>query len=78
MITRNGFDLQGSFEPPFERYRFSVDIVRQGELEPYFVSATVFWTSGGHERSETVDTYISEPRGVDPDETREPGEPILR
>ncbi len=75
---QQGFDLRGTFEPPFEKYSFVIDLENQGDIEPYFVSATVLWESRGYTRSETIDTYIAVPRGEDTEEIRVPGEPIVR
>jgi len=70
-------DTQGGFPPPFDDYAFSITLKDQGDAEPYLVTATVSWEFGGHVRSESIQTYIAQPRG-EVMELREPGTPISR
>ncbi|MCL4210771.1 MAG: hypothetical protein HRU76_11290 [Phycisphaeraceae bacterium] len=72
------YDLEGQCAAPFERYSFKLELQDQGDIEPYRVTATITWESGGRPRSETVQTYIAVRRGETQIENRKPGEPITR
>lgn len=72
------YDLEGTCPAPYERYSFKLELQDQGDVEPYRVTLTVSWQSGGRLRSETVQTYIAIRRGETQIENRKPGEPITR
>lgn len=71
-------DMQGRFDPPFDAYEYRLDFTEQDLSEPFLVTATVSWYSGGHQRDASVRTYIAVRRGDPAFELREPGEMISR
>lgn len=72
------YDLAGQFDSPFQNYTYRIDLQNLGDIEPYRVTATVYWVSNGIERSETIETLIAQPRGENLEEIRIPGVPIDR
>lgn len=72
------YDTQGQCDPPFEKFRYALDIQEQGGSRPYAVKATVFWDTGGRERSASIETLIAprpgevEVRTLDQNVTRTP------
>jgi hypothetical protein len=70
--------MQGACPPPYERYRYEIEIDGGVGLDPFFVSATVRWMNGRTERSETVETLMARRLGEEPDPERRPEEPIQR
>ena len=72
------YDTQGTCDPPFDQYRYELDIQEQGGSRPYFVKATIFWEAGGKTRSASVETLIAprpgevEDRTLDQSVTRTP------
>lgn len=75
---RSRFDLEGSCDPPFERYRYRVEVGGGQSGEPYVVAVTVSWVAGGRERSETVEALIAPMLGDEPDPIRRPGAVVNR
>ncbi len=67
------YDTQGTCDPPFDQYRYEVDIQEQGGANPYFVRATVFWEAGGRTRSASVETLIAPRPGEVEDRTLDEG-----
>ncbi len=72
------FSTEGECDPPFERFRYQLNISGGQGGDAYSVSATVSWTSAGRERSETVETMIAPRLGDDPDPDRRPTQPVER
>ncbi len=72
------FPLEGPCEAPFGHYRYRIALDGGQGGEPYRVVATVFWMSGGRERSAFCETYIAPRLGDDPDPIRRPGETVNR
>jgi hypothetical protein len=66
------FDTEGECDPPFQRYHFALAIGGGQGGDAYKVTATVTWTSGGRQRSESVETLIAPRLGEDPDPDRRP------
>lgn len=66
------FAAQGVCDAPFEGYRYLVTFSGGGGNEPYVVKATVFWDSGGVERSESIETLIAPRVGEETDPIRQP------
>lgn len=67
-------DTQGTCDPPFDQYRYEVDIQEQGGANPYFVRATVFWEAGGKgDVSASVETLIVPRPGEVEDRTLDEG-----
>ncbi len=74
----SAFQPRGVCAEPFTGYRYTVTVTPRGGAEPYQVSATITWKSGGRDRSITIDTLIAPRRGEDPDPERKPEEAIER
>lgn len=72
------YPLEGPCEAPFAHYRYKLAIDGGQGGNPFHVVATVFWLSGGRERSASCETYIAPRLGDDPDPIRRPGETINR
>ncbi|MGP1347847.1 MAG: type IV pilus modification PilV family protein [Phycisphaerales bacterium] len=72
------FRDSGPFEAPFDDYAYSIDISTAGPGEADTVVCTVFWTSGGRERSLTIEARIAPRLGDDPDPERAPDSTIDR
>lgn len=74
------FELTGACEPPFEAYRYEVEIAGGQSGDPYVVTATIFWRAGGggRERSATIQTLIAPRLGDEPDPIRKPEESVRR
>ncbi len=75
---RGVFGERGVCPPPFETYRYEIDLDPSSGGEPTFVSATISWPHAGGERSITVDTLIAPRRGDDPDPDRAPEQRMER
>ncbi len=65
-------DLQGVGEPPFERFRYEVEIRGGQSGDAYEVLATVYWEESGRTMSASVETRIAPRRGDEPDPERRP------
>lgn len=72
------FPVEGPCEPPFERFRYQLDITGGQDSNAYFVTATIFWSSAGRPQSVSVSTRIAPRRGDDPDPDRRPRETVDR
>ena len=72
------FDIEGECDPPFERFSYRLDIEGGSGNEPYHVTATVSWMSGGRVRSESIETYIAARLGEEPDPDRRPQQGVDR
>jgi hypothetical protein len=73
------YDMAGSFEEPFERFDYELDIDDEGPWQPYRVIAVIRWPAGGGWHQVQVETSIAHRRGepIEP-ELREPLEPLDR
>ena len=69
--------LAGHFESgtPYEAFSFVIEIEQGGSGVPALVRATVSHDGG---REYTIETYVAEKRGEEPDPIRTPVEPIDR
>ncbi len=73
------FPLAGSCDPPFERFRYALELSGGSESSPYGVAVTIAWGAGvGSGRAVTVHTLMASRLGDDPDPDRLPVEPIQR
>jgi Tfp pilus assembly protein PilV len=72
------YGSEGMCEEPFQAFRYRLDFAGGSGGEPYTVTATVFWTAGGREQSESVQTLIARRLGDEPDPERRPGETVER
>lgn len=71
-------DLEGECDPPFQNYRYKVDVGGGQSGEPYTVEVTVSWKVGGREYSESVETRLAPRLGDDPDPIRRPDQSVER
>ena len=72
------FETDGACDPPFEKYRFQLEFAGGNGGDPYHVTATVSWTSGGRTQSETIETCIAARLGDEPDPDRRPTQNVDR
>jgi hypothetical protein len=72
------FPAEGVCEAPFEDYRYRLTFEGGGGGDCYTVRATVFWVSGGLERSETIETLVAPRVGEDTDPVRQPDQVVER
>jgi len=72
------FETEGRCDPPFDDYRFEIEIDSDGAGDAYTVSATVFWNRHGRVRYERVTTLMAPRLGDEPDPIRAPAQPINR
>ena len=72
------FDAEGICDEPFQAFRYKLDFSGGEGGEPYLVTATIFWTAGGREQSESVQTLVAPRLGEDIDLDRRPGEVVDR
>lgn len=72
------FPTEGACDPPFESFRYKLDISGGDTGDAYLVSATVTWFAGGRPQSATVETRIAPRRGEEPDPERRPPEVVDR
>ena len=70
--------MEGMCAAPFESFRYKVELSRPGAREPYEVTCTITWQSGGVERSVRVATLLSRREGDEPDPERAPITPVER
>lgn len=70
--------LSGPCEPPFEHFRYEVELSGGQSGDAYRVVATVMWTDGGRPQSASVETMIAARLGDDPDPERRPEVPAVR
>ncbi len=69
------FPTDGPCDPPFDGFRYQVNISGGSTGTPYEVRATVYWYSGGgREKSASASTLIAPRLGDDPDPIRTPSE----
>jgi len=68
------FSLTGVCEEPFEKFSYKVEITGGVGGSPFRVTATIFFESGGRDRSISIDTQIAPRLGDDPDPVRQPTE----
>ncbi len=69
---RRVFGERGTCEPPFEMYRYEMEIRSVGAGDPYEVTVTVSWDDLAMPRRFVVQTLIAPRLGDDPDPIREP------
>ena len=72
------FETSGPCEAPFEAYRFALELSGGTGGDAYRVLATVSWTEGRRERSESIETLIAPRLGDDPDPDRRPSRVVER
>jgi len=54
------FPAQGTFEPPFQAYRYDLEIEDQGVGVPYKVRAHIVWDGAdGQEQEEVIETLLA-------------------
>jgi Tfp pilus assembly protein PilV len=72
------FPVEGPCDPPFDNFRYKLEITGGDSGDAYAVSATVSWVTGGRPQSATVQTRIAPRRGDEPDPDRKPQETVDR
>lgn len=72
------FPTRGQCDKPFERFEYSLDFSEGQSGDAYRVVATILWTVGGKQRSESVETLIAPRLGDDPDPVRRPDQAVNR
>lgn len=77
------FPAKGSFEPPFESYRYDLEIEDQGVGVPYKVRAHILWDgANGQEQEEVIETLLAakQLQGADIEDakSREPEKAVER
>lgn len=72
------YGLSGQCEAPFEAFGYVIEMGGGQGGDPYSVTVTVSWVSGGRERAESVQTLIAPRLGDDPDPERRPEEDVTR
>lgn len=72
------FAAEGECDVPFQDFRYRVDVGGGSTGAPYQVRATVYWVSGGRERSASASTLIAPRLGEEPDPIRTPDQPVER
>lgn len=72
------FDTEGLCDPPFEQYRYRIDVTPGQAGQPHRVRATIRWSQQGRLRSVSVETLIAPRRGEDVDPERRPAVPVER
>lgn len=72
------YSAEGVCDPPFDSYRYHLDISGGTSGTPYLVRCTVFWPSALGERSAAVETLIAPRLGDNPDPDRTPTETLDR
>jgi len=72
------FDVEGPCEPPFDGYRYRLDITGGTGGEAYKVVATVAWVAGRGEESVSAETRVAPRLGEDPDPDRRPDVTVVR
>ncbi len=75
---RSEFPMEGSCDPPFDRYLYEIDVGSASGSDAVPVSVTITWMDGSRTRSLTVDTLIAPYLGEEPDPERRPETPIIR
>jgi Tfp pilus assembly protein PilV len=70
--------MEGTFEPPFENFRYQIEMNGGQAGDAYRVIATVMWSEGGRVHSASVETMIAARLGDDPDPDRRPEVPAVR
>jgi Tfp pilus assembly protein PilV len=70
--------LEGPCEPPFENFRYQIEMSGGQSGDAYRVLATVTWMDGGRPQSASVETMIAARLGDDPDPDRRPEVPAVR
>lgn len=69
----------GRFEPPFDNFRYEMDIEQVGDYQPFLVTATVRWPRSNGMGEVAVSTKIARRHGEEEEELpREPLEPLDR
>lgn len=72
------FPVEGDCDPPFQSFRYKLEITGGQSGEAYRVIATVYWPAQGRQQSVTVETLIAPRLGDDPDPDRRPKETVDR
>jgi Tfp pilus assembly protein PilV len=72
------FDAEGACDEPYQRFRYKLEFSGGGGGQAYSVKATVFWTTAGRERSESIQTLVAPRLGDEPDPDRRPPETVER
>lgn len=72
------FPMEGTFDAPFEKYRYRLEISGGDGGDAYVVVATVTWNDGGRQRQESIETRIAPRLGDEPDPVRRPAETVER
>jgi type II secretory pathway pseudopilin PulG len=70
--------LEGTCDPPYESFRYQIEITGGTGGDAFDVAVTVSWFESGRPRSERVETRIAPRLGDDPDPERRPQESTQR
>lgn len=70
------FPTTGECDPPFDNFRYSLEFTGGSGADPYRVTVTISWLSGGSgaPQSLSLQTLIAPREGDDPDPDRKPTE----
>jgi hypothetical protein len=72
------FGEEGLCDEPFQNYRYKLEFAGGSGGSPFTVTATIYWTSAGRDRSESIQTMIAPRLGDEPDPDRRPPETVER
>lgn len=72
------FEAEGACDPPFESFRYRVEIEDAAEGSAWPVKVTISWRVFTGEQSLTIETRLAPRIGDDPDPDRQPAEPVAR
>lgn len=71
-------DMNGTIDPPFNRYTYRISIDDITPSEPFRVTARIWWQTGGGEQTAEVQTLMARRLGEEPDPDRKPTQPVER
>ncbi len=72
------FGLEGVCDPPFDAFRYRLDVAAPIPGRAYEVTATILWDAGGREMSASASTMIAPRLGDEPDPIRRPDQQVER
>ncbi len=72
------FPVRGQCDKPFDKFEYALEFSEGQSGEAFRVVATISWSVGGKQRSESIETLIAPRLGDDPDPIRRPDQAVNR